>query len=64
MAKIRVTLVKSISGYPEDQRQTVRRLGFRRLNQSVIHEDSAAVRGMMMKVKHLIKAEEVTGEAK
>ena len=58
MAKLRVTWVKSDIGYSRDQRQTLRALGFRRLNQSVIHEDSGSIRGMIVKVRHLLKVEE------
>lgn len=59
MAKIRVTQVKSGIGYPEDQKRTLKSLGFKRLHQSVIHEDAASVRGMITKVKHLVMVEEV-----
>jgi large subunit ribosomal protein L30 len=58
VAKLKVTLVKSGIGYKEDQKATLRSLGFRRLNQSVVHEDSAAIRGMIQKVRHLVKVEE------
>jgi len=58
MARVRVTLVKSGIGYREDQKRTLKALGFRRLNQSVVHEDSSSVRGMITKVRHLVKVEE------
>ncbi len=58
MGKIRVTWVKSTIGYNESQRQTVRSLGLHRLNHSVVHEDSLSVRGMINKVRHLVKVEE------
>jgi len=58
MAKLRVTLVKSGIGYGQDQKRTLKALGFRRLNQSVVHEDSSSIRGMITKVRHLIKVEE------
>ena len=63
MARIKVTLVKSGIGHSEDQKRTLRALGFRRLHQSVIREDSASVRGMINKVRHLVTIEEATGEA-
>lgn len=63
MAKILVTWVKSGIGYKEDQKRTLKALGFRRLNGSVIHDDSAAIRGMINKVRHLVKVEEKTDEA-
>ena len=63
MAKILVTWVKSGIGYKEDQKRTLKALGFRRLNGTVIHDDSAAIRGMINKVRHLVKVEEKTDEA-
>jgi large subunit ribosomal protein L30 len=56
--KIKVTLVRSPIGYPEPQKATVRALGFRRLHQTVEHEDTAVVRGMLSKVIHMIRIEE------
>ena len=55
---LRVTLVKSPIGYTKDQKATVRALGLRRMNQTVEHKDSPAVRGMLNKISHLIKIEE------
>lgn len=57
MVKLRVTWVKSGIGYSEDQKRTLKALGFRRLNQSIVHEDSASLRGMVNKVRHLVKVE-------
>ena len=58
MAKLCVTWVKSGIGYAKVQRRTLKALGFRRLNQSVTHDDSRSIRGMINKVKHLVKVEE------
>ncbi len=58
MAKLRIIWVKSGIGYAEVQKKTLKALGFRRLNQSVIHTDSASIRGMINKVRHLVKVEE------
>ncbi len=58
MAKLRITWVKSGIGYNETQKRTLAALGFHRLNQSVIHNDSMAIRGMINKVRHLVKVEE------
>ena len=44
MSKLRITLVKSGIGYAEDQKRTLTALGFKRLNQSVVLEDSYAIR--------------------
>ncbi len=60
MAKLQITLVKSSIGYADDQRRTLKALGLRRLNQSVSHTDAASIRGMINKVKHLVKVEEVS----
>jgi len=57
VAKLKITWVKSGIGYSKDQRQTIRALGLRRLNQTVEHEDSAVVRGMIFKVRHLLMVE-------
>jgi len=60
VAKLCVTWVKSGIGYEKDQKRTLKALGFHRLNQSVIHEDSMAIRGMINKVRHLVKVEEAS----
>ena len=59
MAKLRITWIKSDIGYPDEQRRTVRALGFHRLNQVVEHEDTPSIRGMVAKVTHLVKFEVV-----
>lgn len=56
--KVRVTYVKSVIGYNKKQRGTIEALGFRKLYQSVVHEDSPALRGMLTKVSHLVEIEE------
>lgn len=56
--KIRVTYVKSAIGYNKKQRGTIEALGFRKLYQSVVHEDSPALQGMLNKVSHLVEIEE------
>jgi large subunit ribosomal protein L30 len=60
VAKLRITQIKSGIGYTQDQKRTLKSLGFHRLNQSVTHEDSLSVRGMINKVKHLVKVEETS----
>ena len=59
MPKLRITWIKSDIGYPESQKKTLKALGFSRLNQVVEHEDTASIRGMLVKVHHLIKSEVV-----
>jgi large subunit ribosomal protein L30 len=58
VAKIRIVWVKSGIGYDRDQRKTIKALGLHRLNQSVIQEDSACLRGQINKVRHLVRIEE------
>lgn len=55
--KLHVTLVKSVIGTKESHRACVRGLGLRRLNHTVIVEDTPAVRGMINKVYYLVKCE-------
>ncbi len=64
MVKLSITWVKSGIGYSVEQKRTLKALGFRRLNQSVTHGDSASIRGMINKVRHLVKVEEKADEAK
>ncbi|KOO40885.1 50S ribosomal protein L30 [Priestia koreensis] len=56
--KLAITLTRSVIGRPEDQRVTVRTLGLKKVNQTVVHADNAAIRGMINKVSHLVKVEE------
>lgn len=58
MAKLRITWIKSGIGYARVQRRTLKALGLNRLNQSVTHSDCLSVRGMINKVRHLVKVEE------
>ena len=64
MRKLRVTWIKSGIGYEESQKRTLKSLGFHRLNQSVVHEDTNSIRGMINKVRHLVKVEEEIGQTK
>ncbi len=59
---LRITLVRSPIGYARDQKVTVRALGLRRLHQTVEKADTPAIRGMVAKVQHLVKVEEVKDE--
>ncbi len=58
MATIKITWRKSAIGYRQSQKDTIRKLGLRRLNQTVEHEDGPAVRGMVNTVSHLVDVEE------
>ncbi|MBP8973729.1 MAG: 50S ribosomal protein L30 [Anaerolineae bacterium] len=57
--KLRVTLVRSPIGYNKRQKATVKALGLGRLNSTVIHDDTPPIRGMIHKVIHLVKVEEI-----
>jgi large subunit ribosomal protein L30 len=59
VTRLRVTQIRSVIGRPQDQKDTVRRLGLHRLNDSAIKEDRPDIRGMISKVRHLIRVEEV-----
>lgn len=61
--KLRVVWTKSQIGYPQDQRATLRSLGLRRLQQVVEKEDNPAIRGMLLKVRHLVEVEEIPSDA-
>jgi len=58
---IRVTLVKSVIKSTKSQRETVRGLGLRKLNSSSVLKNTPEIRGMVGKVSHLVKWEEVAG---
>ncbi|MDK3820215.1 50S ribosomal protein L30 [Staphylococcus pseudintermedius] len=58
MAKLQITLTKSVIGRPETQRKTVKALGLGKVNSSVTVEDNAAIRGQINKVSHLVSVEE------
>jgi large subunit ribosomal protein L30 len=60
---LRITQVRSVIGHPQSQRRVVQALGLRRMHQTVVHHDTASIRGMVAKVHHLIAVEEVPGEA-
>ena len=57
--KIRVKLVRSQIGSNKHQRRVLAGLGLRRTNQVVEREDTPAIRGMVLKVQHLVSVEEV-----
>ncbi|HMM07119.1 MAG TPA: 50S ribosomal protein L30 [Clostridiales bacterium] len=59
MAKIKITLVKSVIGYSEQQRRTVRSLGLNKTGRSVIQNDTPDILGKVKSVAHLLKVEEV-----
>ncbi len=62
MATLRIKYVRSSIGYPQDQKDTIRALGLRKLQHTVEHDDNPVVRGMIRKVIHLVQVEEVIHE--
>jgi large subunit ribosomal protein L30 len=62
MTRLKVTQVRSVIHRPKDQKQTVRRLGLHRIRDSVIKDDRPEIRGMIAKVQHLVRVEEIPGE--
>ena len=58
MSSLTIKLKKSLIGYPDDQRQTARALGLRRLGHSVTHDDNPTIRGMLNKIGHLVEVGE------
>ena len=59
MATLKITQVKSRIGASAQQRKTLDALGLKKINQSVEHSDSVIIKGMLERVKHLVKIEEV-----
>ena len=57
MGKIKITQVRSIIKRPKDQKATMQALGLRKINQSVVHEDTPQILGMVNKVSHLLIVE-------
>jgi len=59
MKKLKITLIRSRYGRKPDQREALKGLGLRKIGQSVIREDNPMVRGLVRKVEHLVKVEEL-----
>jgi large subunit ribosomal protein L30 len=59
VTKLKVTQIRSVIDRPKDQKDTVRRLGLLRIRHTVVKEDRPDIRGMLAKVRHLVRVEEV-----
>jgi large subunit ribosomal protein L30 len=59
MAQIKITQIKSVIDRPKRQRLNMEALGLRKMNASVIHNDTPQILGMVNKIKHLVRVEEV-----
>lgn len=56
--KLQITLTRSLIGRTQDQRETVKALGLRKMHQTVEQNDNTAIRGMVNKVSHLVTVTE------
>jgi large subunit ribosomal protein L30 len=61
VSQLKVTQRRSVIGRPQDQKDTIRRLGLHRIRDVVVKEDRPDVRGMIDKVRHLVEVEEIDG---
>ena len=59
MSKLKVTQIRSVIDRPKDQKRTIEALGLGRPNWEVFHNDTPQIRGMIRKVTHLVKVEEI-----
>ncbi len=59
MSPLKVTQVKSVIGSKQDHKRTVRALGLKRIRDSRMHDNTPQIRGMLHKVRHLVRVEEV-----
>ena len=59
MARLKITQRRSVIDRPRPQKATVRALGLKRINHSVIQEDRPEIRGMIARVRHIVDVEEV-----
>jgi large subunit ribosomal protein L30 len=59
MAKLKITQIKSGIGYKQNQKDTLRSLGLKRMRDTVVQEDRPEIRGMINTVPHLVEVEEV-----
>lgn len=57
--KLKITQVRSLIGYKVKAKRTIEALGLKRRHHTVIHDDTPQIRGMVFKVRHIVKVEEV-----
>lgn len=58
MAQVKITQVKSVIDRPQRQKDTIKALGLKRINDSVVKEATPQILGMVTKVNHLVKVEQ------
>ncbi len=61
MSKIKIIQIRSIIDRPKDQKRTIKALGLGRPNWERVHNDTPQIRGMVRKVTHLVRVEEIKG---
>lgn len=59
MKKIKITLIKSLAGKKERHRRTIKALGLKKVNSSVIKEDNPQIRGMINRISYMVKVNDV-----
>ena len=59
MSKVRVTQIKSVIDRPKRQKATMQALGLRKISQSIEHELNPQIEGMLKKVQHLVRVDEL-----
>ncbi len=59
MSKLKVTQIRSVISRPANQRLVITALGLRHHQMTVIHDDTPSIRGMLHKVRHMVRVEEV-----
>ncbi len=64
VGRLRVTLRRSLIGHPKDQKDTAKALGLTKMNRSITRPDTPAIRGMVTKIIHLVRVEQVGAGAK
>lgn len=62
-SRLKITLVKSTIGQKQNQKDTARALGLRKMHQTVIRPDNPQMRGMIFTIQHLVRVEEVEAAA-
>lgn len=59
MAQLKITQIKSIIDRSERQKRSIEALGLKKMNDSVVHEDTPQILGIIRKVNHLVKVEKI-----
>lgn len=60
MAKVKITQIKSTIDRSKRQKETIKALGLKKINDSVVHEHTPQIKGMIFKVSHLVSVEELS----